>query len=152
VLDELAIKAIVIDSRSFGDFRRFGMQGFLRIAIPGYFGPAARTVQRNSKNLYNEKKKLLKEELASIECVSITTDLWRCGRKRHYICITAHFITATFNQRNTILSFREFYGRSFAIHIDKLYASISEDMLVRVKLGTGYFSLCILKLLKQTFS
>ena len=47
MLDEAAIKAIVIDSRSFGDFRRAGMQEFLCIAIPGYFGPTARTVQQN---------------------------------------------------------------------------------------------------------
>ena len=73
--------------------------------------------RKGLKKLYNEKKRLLKEELASIDYVSIATDLWRCGRKRHYICITAHFITATFTQRNTILSFRQFYGRSFAIRL-----------------------------------
>ena len=117
LLDEAAITAIVVDSRSFGDFRRAGMQYFLRIVIPGYFGPAARTVQRNLKNLYNEKQKSLKEELASVQFVSITADTWRCGRKRHYVCITAHFITSTFIQRNTILSFRQFYGRSFAMRL-----------------------------------
>lgn len=117
LVDEAAITANIVDSRSFRDFRQPGMQYFLRTAMPGYFGPDARTVQRNLKNSYNEKKKSLKEELASVQCVSFTADTWRCGRKRHYVCVTAHFITSTFIQRSTILSFRQFYGRSFAMRL-----------------------------------
>ena len=103
-----------MDSRSFGDFRRAGMQSFLKIATSGYKGPAARMVQRNLKNLYDEKKKALKEQLKKIQCVSITADTWRSGRKRHYLCVTAHFVSSNYEQHGTILSFRQFYGRSFA--------------------------------------
>jgi hAT family C-terminal dimerisation region len=113
-LDDAAIRAIIMDSRSFGDFRRAGMQSFLKIATPGYKGPAARTVQRNLKNLYDEKKKALKEQLKKIQYVSITADTWRSGRKRHYLCVTAYFVSSSYEQHGTILSFRQFYGRSFA--------------------------------------
>lgn len=116
-LDEAAIKAIVIDSRSFGDFRRSGMQHFLRFALPRYYGPSARTVQRNLKKLYNDKKHELKERLADIQHVCITADSWCSGRKRHYLCITAHFLTSNYEQCGTVLSFRQFYGRSFAMRI-----------------------------------
>ena len=116
-LDEAAIRAIIIDSRSFGDLRRAGMQSFLRVAIPGYNGPAARTVQRNLKKFYNEKKQTLKEQLSNIQYVSITTDTWCSSRKRHYLCITAHFISRDYEQHSTVLSCRQFYGRSFAIRL-----------------------------------
>ncbi|CAF1247685.1 unnamed protein product [Didymodactylos carnosus] len=116
-LDEAAIKAIIIDSRSFGDFRRSGMQHFLRLALSGYYGPSARSVQRNLKKLYNDKKKELKERLANIQHVSITADSWCSGRKCHYLCITAHFLTSNYEQCGTVLSFRQFYGRSFAMRI-----------------------------------
>lgn len=116
-LDKAAIKAIIIDSRSFGDFRRTGMQSFLQVATPGYKDPTARTVQRNLKQLYNEKKRLLKEQLANVQYVSITSDTWCSSRKRHYLCVTAHFITPNYEQRGTILSFRQFHGRSFAIRL-----------------------------------
>ena len=36
---------------------------------------------------------------------------------RHYVCITAHFITSNFIPPNTIISFRQFYGRIFALHL-----------------------------------
>ena len=107
-LDDDAIRAIIMDSRSFGDFRRVGMQSFLKIATPGYKGPAARTVQRNLKNLYDEKK---------VQFVSITADTWRSGRKRQYLCVTAHFVSLNYEQHGTIVSFRQFYGRSFAKRI-----------------------------------
>ena len=115
--DKAAIKAIILDSRSFGDFRRAGMQSFLQVAMPGYKGPTARTVQRNLKTLYNDKKKALIQQLKNIQHISITTDTWCSGRKRHYLCITTHFVSSDYELRGTILSFRQFHGRSFAMRL-----------------------------------
>ncbi|CAF1476863.1 unnamed protein product [Adineta ricciae] len=115
--DEGAIKAIILDSRSFGDFRRVGVQSFLQVATPGYKGPTARTVQRNLKILYNDKKKALIQQLKNIQHISITTDTWCSGRKRHYLYITAHFVSSHYEQRGTILSFCQFHGRSFAMRL-----------------------------------
>jgi hypothetical protein len=57
MLDEAAIRCIVMDGRCWGDFRRAGMSKFLSVAIPGYYGPCGRTVQRNLSKLYLEKKR-----------------------------------------------------------------------------------------------
>ena len=66
-LNEAAIRAIIGDFRLSGDFRRSSMQSFLQVATPDHNGPAARTVRRNLKNLYNEEKKARRQQLSNVQ-------------------------------------------------------------------------------------
>lgn len=118
-LDEAAIDCIIIDSRPWGDFRQKGMQRFLQIATPGYFGPCSRTVQRKLSNLYFNKKEEFKIKLATIPSVSLTADMWRSKKNRHYLCITVHFIDELHVSKSHVLSFRKFHGRHTG---DKIYS------------------------------
>ncbi|CAF1265007.1 unnamed protein product, partial [Didymodactylos carnosus] len=52
LFDDAAIRCIVKDSRPFNDFRRPGMQLFMKEGIPGYRGPHSRTVRRRLLSLY----------------------------------------------------------------------------------------------------
>ena len=79
-LDEAAINCIIIDGRSWGDFRRDGISQFLKVAVPGYTGPCSRTVQRNLFQLYNKKKEDFKNGLSKTQNLSITADLWKSRR------------------------------------------------------------------------
>ena len=118
LLDEAAIQCIIVDARGFGDFRRTGMQSFLRVAVPGYYGPSSRTVQRNLARLYEKKRTDLKNELVNLSYVSITADLWRSARNRSFLCITAHYISCeTFQLHSKVLSFRHFHGRHLSCRI-----------------------------------
>lgn len=117
-LDEAAIRCIIMDSRAFGDYRRPGMQEFLKVAVPGYFGPSRRTVQRNLSKLYVQKQQELKSELASVPNVSITADLWTSSGNRCFLCITAHYVSPiTYDSTGKILSFRHFRGRHFGFRV-----------------------------------
>lgn len=117
-LDEAAIRCVVVDARGFGDFRRSGMQSFLRVAVPGYYGPSSRTVQRHLARFYKKKRIELKEQLASVPSVSLTADLWSSARNQSFLCITAHFIVGEhFDLQSKVLSFRQFRGRHFNARI-----------------------------------
>jgi hypothetical protein len=117
-LDEAAIRSIIMDARPFGDYRRAGMQSFLQVAVPGYYGPSSRTVKRNLARLYVKKRQVVKDEISNINSVSITTDLWKSARNRCFLCVTVHFISAsTFESCGKILSFRHFRGRHFGCRI-----------------------------------
>jgi hypothetical protein len=117
-LDEAAIRCIIVDARSFGDFRQSGMQLFLRVAVPGYYGPSSRTVQRHLARLYEKKRIELKEQLANVPFVSITADLWLSARSQSFLCMTAHYIVGEqFNLESKVLSFRQFRGRHFSARI-----------------------------------
>jgi hypothetical protein len=117
-LDEVAVRSIIMDARPFGDYRRPGMQSFLKIAVPGYYGPSTRTVTRNLAKLYVKKQQELKAELAEVPNISITADLWRSARNRCFLCITSHhMLPNTYESCGRILSFRHFHGRHFGSRI-----------------------------------
>ena len=73
-LDDAAIDCIVLDGRSFTDFKKPGMQKFLNIAVPGYVGPSRYTVSRRLKLMYSEYRKKQEQILYNVESISLTTD------------------------------------------------------------------------------
>lgn len=80
LLNDAAVKAIVIDGRSFNDFRRPGMQQFLNLALPGYRGPHRTTSSKKLSHMYVDYVKLAIEELTEILQIAVTADLWRSIR------------------------------------------------------------------------
>lgn len=109
MLDDAAIKAIILDSRPFGDFRKPGMQLFLERALPGYRGPHRTTVSRRIRPMYDTYCVELKKYLETIPSVSLTCDLWKLMRK-HFICVTVHFFDKDFNYQSFVIGFRQVTG------------------------------------------
>ena len=118
-LHEAAIECIIIDSRSWNDFKKPGMQRFLDLAMPAYNGPSTRTVQRHLANLYTKQKEDLKAGLSKVSSVSVTADLWKSQNSRHFLCITMHFIDNDFMSNSKVLSFKKFVGRHCAKNIQE---------------------------------
>jgi hypothetical protein len=111
-LNDAAIKCIILDSRSFGDFRTPGMQLFLAIALPGYRGPHRRTVSIKINKLYEKYCAELKKFLKTIDSISLTCDLCQM-RKLHFICLTAHFFDDNFEYQSFVIGFRQVKGFNF---------------------------------------
>ena len=113
-----------MDSRPWGDFKRNGMLKFLSVAVPGYTGPSSRTVQRRLTKLYRKKKEDFKTELAQTSQLSLTADLWKSKRNRHFLCITVHYTSDDFVPKSKVLSFKKFTGRHYAktirAHMEKV--------------------------------
>ena len=136
LLDDAVIQCIVMDGRSWGDFRRNGMQKFLKIATPGYSGPCSRTVQRRLTKLYIKKKEEFKKELSKISSVSITTDMWRSKNNRHFVCVTVHSMDEKFICRSYVLSFKKFHGRCIAKKLHSHLVQILKDLNLLGKITT----------------
>ncbi|PAA79670.1 hypothetical protein BOX15_Mlig008590g2 [Macrostomum lignano] len=113
-LDEAAIKAIIQDGRSFGDFRKKGMQGFLQAILPGYMGPRRQKVTDRVDSLFEEKVAMLKVRLEAPTVVNFTTDLWTDRTNMAYMIITCHFANESFQVESTTLDFIHFTERHTA--------------------------------------
>ena len=133
-LDEAAIVAIVVDGRSFGDFRKDGMQHFLNVALSPYQGPRRQAVAGNIDELYINAKNKLIAELDKTTVVCFTTDLWTDRCNIAYMAITAHYMHDGFQLKSTIMDFIHFKGRHTAEAIAKEF----EDSLKRFGVNSKY--------------
>lgn len=113
------IHAIVHDGRPFGDFRKAGFQEFLKVAFPGasYKGPHRSTVKNHVLSLYASYRKKLRDQLASVSDIALTTDAWTNSRRVHFVCITGHFLREDYSYKSLVICFRRFVGRSVGIRI-----------------------------------
>ena len=110
-LDEFAIKAIIQDALPFDHFRKPGMMKFLSIIKPGYQGPHRKTVRKRLVYLYQQRRKLIKEELSNVVSVSLTADIWKSPRRIYFMGLTCHYLNSSLENKSMVLSFRRFVGR-----------------------------------------
>ncbi|CAF3065425.1 unnamed protein product [Rotaria socialis] len=160
-LDEKQINATIIDSRPFGDFSRKGLREFLATAIPGY-KPLHRTTVRNRLHmLYNEHRRKLRQILANVSDLALTTDIWKDSRNRFFISLTGHYYDQNFKLVSLILSFRLLTGSHIgdrlakyikneiiALNIEQKVRSITTDNAPNIvkavkKLGMGIHISCM---------
>ncbi|CAF1509065.1 unnamed protein product [Adineta steineri] len=117
-LHELFIKCIVRDGRTFNDLQKVGMKNVLQQIIPGYEPPTRYSVVRRLKHLYKFHYKKLSDDLALINDISITLDLWSNRQMRSFLVITGHyFSTDNFELKSTILNFSTFNTHHKAVDI-----------------------------------
>jgi hypothetical protein len=65
---------------------------FCKALKPEFAVPDRKYLSRLASNYYENKKKILKDELEKINDVSLTTDCWTSKQNFSYISLTAHFI------------------------------------------------------------
>lgn len=118
-LDEKHVNAIILDSRSFGDFSREGMREFLATAVPGYKPLHRTTVRKRLRVLYVEHRRTLRQVLADVPALALTTDTWKDARNRHFISLTGHFYDKQFKIISLTLGFRLIQGRHIADRLAK---------------------------------
>jgi hypothetical protein len=118
-LDEKQMNAIVIDSRPFGDFSKEGMREFLATAVPGYRPLHRTTVRKRLRILYVEHRRTLRNVLADVLDLALTTDIWKDSRNRHFISLTGHFYDKQFKIISLTFGFRLIQGRHIADRLAK---------------------------------
>ncbi|KZS00279.1 Uncharacterized protein APZ42_003488, partial [Daphnia magna] len=68
---------------------------FVRYLDPRITLPCRSTItHKHLPEMYNEAVNKLKEELALIRWVALTTDGWTCRNIRHYLTVTVHYINS----------------------------------------------------------
>ncbi|CAF1290950.1 unnamed protein product [Didymodactylos carnosus] len=133
-LDEAAIECIIDDSRSFGDFRRSGMQLFLSVATPGYKGPHRKTVSKNLEKLYYEHRDRLRRIFSTVNDIALTSDIWKNSRRTYFICLTAHYYNSSFQYISLVIGFRRLQGRKISTRLYEYIRYELEQLRIRSKI------------------
>jgi hypothetical protein len=110
-INEAILECIIEDSRPFGDFRKPGMQKFLKKFWPNFVPWHQKTITNKLRSRYIKYKKQLKALFANISDISLTTDAWKRKNLQYYLTLTAHFFDHDFNYFSLIIGFRKFMGR-----------------------------------------
>lgn len=74
------------------------------IAFVRYLDPRITLPHKHLPVMYNEAVNKLKEELALIRWVALTTDGWTCRNNRHCITATVHYINSEMKMISRVLT------------------------------------------------
>ena len=110
-LHDAAVSCIVKDGLPFDTFRKPGMEGFVSTVVTGYRGPHRQTVRQKIGVMYAKYTATLRDKLKSVECLSLTSDIWKSPQRVYYICLTAHVQNEKFETIPLVLGCRLLIGR-----------------------------------------
>ena len=112
-LDKDILDAIILDSRSFGDFNKPGMSKVLNRVAKGYKPRNRRYNSKRLKHTFKDQREKIKKIFKHINHIALTSDLWKNKPLEHFIVLTAHFFDKKFNLHSMIIDFEKFNGRHF---------------------------------------
>jgi hypothetical protein len=77
--------------------------------------------------MYKSMKETIANEIASVDCIALTTDLWTSSNQTPFMVVSAHFISSDWKLHKQIISFKELPPPHTGLAIsDQLVASIVE--------------------------
>ncbi|CAF1384341.1 unnamed protein product [Didymodactylos carnosus] len=135
-LNEIAIKCVVKDGRSFGDLSKPGLCELFDAIAPGFRPPHRNTVQKNLKRLRQSATQKLKQQLRSVDFLGVTSDFWSDARNVSYLVLTGHYVDKKFRLKNTIISFSSFSERHFGYNIAQAIENQLRQLVVYEKTRT----------------
>ncbi|CAF1329099.1 unnamed protein product [Didymodactylos carnosus] len=74
-LHKEGIRAIIKDSRGFGDLTKDGMKHYIQKLRPGYSPPSRQYVARHLKKMVMQYSRSQREELTHVDHINVTTEL-----------------------------------------------------------------------------
>ena len=104
------------------------MSKFLSSAVPGYCGRHRKTVRRRMPALYFFHTSKLHAIVPNLGLIALTSDLWKNSRQMHFICVTMHAFTSTFEHVPIIIGCRRIIGPHIASSIER-YISFELDRI-----------------------
>jgi hypothetical protein len=80
-----------------------GFNELLNTIVPAYTLPCRNTIRARIISRYQNEKDLLKCDLSSATCVSLTTDTWTSNSTESYITVTEHHIDSNWTMKSSVL-------------------------------------------------
>uniref|UniRef100_A0A1X7VJ64 BED-type domain-containing protein n=1 Tax=Amphimedon queenslandica TaxID=400682 RepID=A0A1X7VJ64_AMPQE len=116
IIDDAMLKMIVTDLQPLS-VEDGGLNNLVSILDSLYQLPSRATITRRLPELYAKVKAKLYKQLEATSNVSLTTDIWTSRQTKSYCCITAHYITANWELKSSLLETFEFNTEHTAAHI-----------------------------------
>lgn len=118
-LRNASIQCIITDGRGFGDLNKSGIIQLFNLLLPGFKPPHRCTVRRSLKSLYIEHRAEMRDTLATVSHIALTSDVWTTTNGMAFICVTGHTFNKHFELVSLVLGFRRLQGAHLAVTLRK---------------------------------
>ena len=103
----MLIKLIIADKKPFCSVENPIFKAFIALLQPKFRLFGQTTVRKNIMAMYNKMKQKISLDLAEMNQVALTTDLWTSLNQTPYMVISAHYISANWKLIKRVISFKE---------------------------------------------
>ncbi|KAK3120575.1 hypothetical protein QOZ80_9AG0690210 [Eleusine coracana subsp. coracana] len=105
---ELLVKWCISAKVAFNKFDDPFFAPLIQSLQPSFNGVGRQTMCNDSVGRYQRIKEELRNELGSLDStICFTSDIWTSNQKLGYICLTAHYIDASFVLKKKIIAFKD---------------------------------------------
>ena len=94
-----------------------GLKNFVHTLDSRYKIPSRRTIMSRLPETYQSVKRKLKGQLNNTTHIALTTNIWTSLQTKSYCCITAHYITDTWELKSAVLEIFDFSNEHIADNI-----------------------------------
>ena len=94
-----------------------GFKNFVHTLDNRYEIPSCRTIMSRLPETYQSVKRKLEWQLNNTTHIALTTDIWTSLQTKSYCCITAHYITDTWELKSAVLETFDFSSEHTADNI-----------------------------------
>jgi len=71
--------------------------------------------------------------LSEVECVSVTTDMWKNRAKNYFLALTIHFFDSEMNYQSLLFAFKKFKKIHTAVNIKNfIRKEMGDDLMLKV--------------------
>lgn len=113
-LQNASVECIVTDGRAFDDLNKPGITRLFNLLLPGFKAPHRCTVRRSLKSLYIQHRTEMRDSLAAVSHIALTSDVWTSTNGMSFICLTGHMLNPQFELVSLVLGFRRIQGAHLA--------------------------------------
>ena len=104
-----------------------GFQSLLHFMESRYQLPSRRTLMRMLPDMYSKRVKEIKQELAQISHVALTSDIWTSRTTQSYLTLTCHFLTSSWELKTLVLETFELNNDHTADNIAEALQRVAES-------------------------
>ncbi|XP_050725201.1 E3 SUMO-protein ligase ZBED1-like [Eriocheir sinensis] len=103
-LDQKLALMIIQDMQPFSVVDDEGFKCLVKALDPCYELPSKRELSRSYfPNIYRQEVERIKKELEDTQAISLATETWTSANTKHFITITAHFISPEWKLKSVVL-------------------------------------------------
>ncbi|XP_074608805.1 E3 SUMO-protein ligase ZBED1-like isoform X2 [Acropora palmata] len=103
-VDEAVVRMVAVDMHSPSIVENVGFQSLIQLLDPRYILPSMKDLTKTLlPSIYSTKVEELKQELAQVSHLALSSELWESATTERYLTISCHFLNSSWELKSLVL-------------------------------------------------